>query len=115
RAKRTCAAVALMLGFAALPATAQALAWSPPVLIDPPPALTNTANISGISCARTRLCVAIDASGHIFSSLSPGGGLGAWRLVSLNRGRAGGDLTGVACPGSRLCVVVNHAGEVLAS
>ena len=63
-----------MAAFAAGPAVAQPLHWSPPQLIAPPPALVNSDDISGVSCTAARLCVAVDSSGHIFSSTDPGGG-----------------------------------------
>jgi hypothetical protein len=111
----TLTAALAMAAFAAGPAAAQPLHWSPPQLIVPPPVLVNSDDISGVSCSAARLCVAVDSSGHIFSSTDPGGGLAEWRVVTLDAGPAGRQLTGVACTGPGLCVAVTRAGDAIST
>jgi hypothetical protein len=92
-----CIAVAIAAGAGAAPAAG--LTWSAPALIDPPPALVNADDLSGVSCPSTHLCVAVDQSGNVLSTGSPLGGLAQWHVTSLHPGRGTAELTGVSCPG----------------
>lgn len=77
------------------PAAAASLSWSPANPVDP------YRGISGLSCASTQLCVAVDEAGHIAASTRPADGTG-WTVASLDL--AG--LSGVSCPSTQLCVAV---------
>jgi hypothetical protein len=74
------------------------------------------AQIRGISCPSTGLCVAVTLDGRIFSSTAPTGGAAAWKIVSL-----GGEkephihMTGISCPSPTLCVAVAYGGKVVVS
>jgi hypothetical protein len=77
--------------------------WSRPVRIDAVRAPDGGyAGLLGVSCASTRLCVAVDGApaGDVVATTNPLGGAGAWRRV-----RLGVTLTSVACASSGLCVV----------
>ena len=54
-------------------ARADPLTWTAPELIDP----ANIATIDAISCPTTSVCLAVDGSGDLVSSVNPTGGAGA--------------------------------------
>lgn len=74
------------------------------------------AQIRGVSCPSTGLCVAVTLDGRIFSSTNPTGGPSAWKIVPL-----GGEkephvhMTGVSCPSPALCVAVAYGSKVVYS
>ncbi len=74
------------------------------------------AQIRGISCPSTGLCVAVTLDGRIFSSTEPTGNSSAWKIVPL-----GGEkephlhLTGISCPSPALCVAVAYGSKVVFS
>lgn len=72
------------------------------------------ANINGIACPSTTLCVAVDDSGHILSATHPAESAAAWKrlLPTASEGHA---LTSIACPSTTLCVVADNDGTVLIS
>lgn len=74
------------------------------------------AQIRGVSCPTTGLCVAASLDGRIFSSTNPTGGGTAWKIVPL-----GGEkerhvhMTGISCPTPTLCVAVAYGSKVVYS
>jgi hypothetical protein len=74
------------------------------------------AQIRGVSCPSTRLCIGAALDGRIFSSTNPAGGASAWKIAPLS-----GDeepnihMTGISCPSPALCVVVAYGSKVLYS
>ena len=72
------------------------------------------ANINGIACPSTTLCVAVDDSGHILSSTHPAESAAAWKKL-LPTATEGHALTSIACPSAALCVVADNDGTVLTS
>ncbi|HVV67164.1 MAG TPA: hypothetical protein VHB72_03810, partial [Candidatus Saccharimonadales bacterium] len=69
--------------------------------------------LSGISCASSSLCVAVDLAGHILTSTDPSGGAGAWNMAGPISGI--GRLYGVSCPTESFCAAVGLNGAVLTS
>ncbi|HWX46343.1 MAG TPA: hypothetical protein VNY52_13615 [Solirubrobacteraceae bacterium] len=114
--RRTCAAgltglawlVAGLVFLAPPPAeAAPAPSWSAPLRIDGVTALT------GISCATTTLCVAVDSKGHALVSTNPTEGPAAnWSKSEIDGTTA---LTGISCATTTPCVAVDGSGNVLAS
>lgn len=74
------------------------------------------AQIRGVSCPSTRICVAVTLDGRIFSSTDPTGGSSAWKIVPL-----GGEkesrihMTGISCPSPTLCLAVAYGSKVVFS
>ncbi len=74
------------------------------------------AQIRGVSCPSTGLCVAASLDGRIFSSTNPTGGSSAWKILPL-----GGEkeprihMTGISCPSPNLCVAVAYGSKVVIS
>jgi hypothetical protein len=74
------------------------------------------AQIRGVSCPSTGLCVAATLDGRIFSSTDPTGGPSAWKIVPL-----GGEkephthMTGISCPSPTLCVAVAYGSKIVFS
>jgi hypothetical protein len=98
------AGLSLLVG--GLPASANALDWSSPRLVDPGHRLLAS------SCPTPSLCVAVDDAGQALTSTRPAGRTQHWtrRLVDRH-----GALTGLSCPSHSLCVAVDDAGNVLSS
>ncbi len=65
----------------------------------------------GVSCATTRLCVAVGGLGTVLTSTDPTGGAGSW--VASQIGPAPNGLSSVSCPASTLCAVGGGEGDVL--
>lgn len=66
----------------------------------------------GVSCATTRLCVAVGyGSGTALTSTDPTEGAGSW--VASQIGPAPNGLSSVSCPASTLCAVGGGEGDVL--
>jgi hypothetical protein len=72
------------------------------------------ANINGLACPSTTLCVAVDDSGHILSATHPAESAAAWKRL-LPTATEGHALTSVACPSTTLCVVADNDGTILTS
>jgi hypothetical protein len=70
------------------------------------------ADINGIACASTSLCVAVDDSGHILSATDPAEGSAAWKKI-LPAASEGHSLGAVSCPSTSLCVVADSNGTIL--
>lgn len=72
-------------------------------------------DLVALSCASTRLCVAIDISGYVFTSIEPTAGARAWVRTSIATPfKHGFQLTAISCvPG--LCVALDDVGEAYVS
>jgi hypothetical protein len=68
--------------------------------------------LTGVSCASSSLCVAVDHSGEVISSTDPGGGASAWTPARVDGSTI---ISSVSCPSPSLCVAVDQHGAVLAS
>jgi hypothetical protein len=67
--------------------------------------------LTGVSCASSTLCVAVDKAGDAFLSTNPTAGAGAtWSPHEIDGGTP---LTGVSCATNALCVAVDGQGRVL--
>jgi hypothetical protein len=109
-------AVALLVLLALLPAAAASGAeWRGHVLSGEAAA----AQMFGVSCPATSLCVAVGGNNTIASStepLTPGG----WKAVYVDEGVAPGSpnqrlIKGVSCPSTNLCVAVSALGKIITS
>jgi hypothetical protein len=94
---------------------AQSLTWSAPSLIEPAPAVDRAQDLSAVSCARTGVCVAVDASGNVFSSRAPAAASASWRTTTLRSDEKAPVLTGASCTAPSLCVAIDRAGDVFSS
>ncbi len=86
--------------------------WSGPIQVDRGQALASNQNLSVVSCPSAQLCVAIDRSGVVFTSIAPlGGGGGSWRIA----GTVKGPVNALDCLSNGLCLAVTGTGDVLMS
>ncbi len=88
------------------------LRWAPPVRADTTPPFAYPTAIEGVSCPSASLCVAVDGSGDVLTSIEPTGGAAAWTSATID---ADSGLTAVSCPSTALCVAVDGSGDVLTS
>jgi hypothetical protein len=78
-------------------------------------------NVQAISCASTKLCVAVDSLGHAIMSTDPTAAHPHWTRTMIDRtkGPSKGyapvqqSLTGIACPSTELCIAVDGYGDEL--
>lgn len=74
------------------------------------------AQVRGISCPSTTLCVGATFDGRIFSSTDPADGSGAWKVTSLTGAKEPNfHMTGISCPSPQVCVAVAYGGKVITS
>jgi hypothetical protein len=74
------------------------------------------AQIRGVSCPVTGLCVAVTLDGRIFSSTDPTGGSSAWKITPLGGEKeAHTHMTGISCPSPALCVAVAYGSKIVIS
>jgi hypothetical protein len=81
----------------------------------PPGALcfgTSTGGMRALSCASTRLCVAVDGEGNAVWSTDPDGGPSQWHISKID-GYA--YLESISCPTDTLCVAGDSDGRLLIS
>jgi hypothetical protein len=75
-------------------------------------------SVTGISCPKVRLCVAIDSAGDVITSSRPAG-KGTWVAAhvdsSPNYNDGSSALTGISCPSLRPCVAVDYDGNAVTS
>ena len=95
----------------ALPGVAQAAAfhWNRALRLEP----VQNGGLDAVSCANSRFCVAVDASGHVTQTTRPLGGNGSWSAPA--RIDTSGSLTGISCPTTTFCAAVDDSGAVLTS
>jgi hypothetical protein len=77
------------------------------------------AQLFGLSCVETSLCVAVGGNNTIASSSDPTAA-GGWQAVYADEGVSPGNpnqrlLKGVSCPTTQLCVAVSIQGKILTS
>jgi hypothetical protein len=103
-------AAAALAAAALLPpsALAASIRWDRAVRVEP----SRNGGLDAVSCPTTRLCVAVDASGYVITTVDPTARSRVWSRPARIDGAA---LTGVSCPTTRLCVAVDDAGSVLTS
>jgi hypothetical protein len=86
---------------------APSLSWSAPKGID------SSTSLTGISCATSTLCVAVDSEGHALVSTDPEAGFAAtWASLKIDGTT---ELTGISCASESLCVAVDAKGEAILS
>jgi hypothetical protein len=74
------------------------------------------AQIRGLSCPSTSLCIGGTLDGRIVESTSPSGGEGAWSFTPLSGEKEPRiHMTGISCPSADFCVAVAYGGKVLTS
>ena len=74
------------------------------------------AQVRGISCPSTTLCIGATFDGRIFSSTNPTGGASAWEVTPLSGEKEPRfHMTGISCPSPQLCIAVAYGGKVIAS
>lgn len=106
--------------------TGGATAWSvghPGGSFEAPPGLPGPsgesvfggAQIRGVSCPSSELCVAASFQGNFYSSTSPAGDPSAWKFVEQSSTGPNFHMTGISCPSPALCVAVAYAGNILVS
>lgn len=89
---------------------------APPPGLGGGPVVFPGAQIRGVSCPTTSLCVAVTLDGRIFSSRNPTGGAAAWKVTPLSGPKEPNThMTGVSCPAPSLCVAVAYGSKVLHS
>jgi hypothetical protein len=69
------------------------------------------ARLTGVACASTKLCVAVDDHGNAIVTSHPTGRAGAWHSAPVDGGEP---LAAVACASSSLCVAVDDDGYAVA-
>lgn len=73
------------------------------------------AQIRGVSCPSTGLCVAASFQGKFYSSTTPTTGPSAWKVVDQAASGPNVHMTGISCPTTSLCVAAAYGGKVLFS
>ena len=74
------------------------------------------AQVRGISCPSTTLCVGAGYDGRIFSSTNPTGGIAAWKVTPLSGEKEPRfHMTGISCPSRQLCIAVAYGSKVIVS
>src|SRR5271166_409156 len=79
------------------------MSWEAPTPIDDQPPFAYPAEVSGVSCPSTSLCVAVDGVGDVLASSNPTGGTEAWTRTKVTE-----SLNGVSCVSAELCVAVGN-------
>jgi hypothetical protein len=78
-------------------------------------------SLATVSCATSRLCVAIDSTGDVFSSIDPTAGASAWTTVNITGGVAlaynptvydNAVPDDISCPTTRLCVTSDTTASI---
>ena len=64
-------------------------------------------NLSSVACPTVSLCVAVSASGDVYTSTSPAGGEAAWTRTDVDDDEYDTHLESVSCPSSSFCVAVS--------
>ncbi len=78
------------------------------VVTPPPPSgVAERFNLSAISCASKKLCVAVSNKGFIYVSTEPTGAATAWSPTVIKEGRG---ISDVSCPTASFCAAVGGKG-----
>ena len=110
-AVRAASAIAASLCALLLACLAAASARAAPALSWSAAKIDGTA-LTGVSCASSSLCVAVDGEGHALLSTNPAGGSSSWHTAGIP---GAGALTGVSCASNTLCVAVDGSGNAAIS
>lgn len=73
------------------------------------------AQIRGVSCPSSGLCVAVSFQGRLYSSIAPAGDPSAWKVMDQAVSGPNVHMTGVSCPTTSLCVAAAYGGKLLFS
>lgn len=87
-----------------------ASAWQPFAEIDSSGDSPN--GLTTVSCSSRTFCIAMDASGPLFTSTDPASRRSVWVPSEFD---GGNEFDGLSCPSRSLCVLVDSAGNVLTS
>lgn len=98
----------LALGLAPPAASAAYIRWKTAVRAEP----AKNGGLQAVSCPTAKLCVAVDDSGYVVTTINPTGGSGSWSHTAKIDSSS---LTGVSCASTSFCVAVDAAGDVLTS
>jgi hypothetical protein len=121
---------ALVVGLALVPQAADAattsIKWARAVSLENPKkggsfdavsctlAATNPLTGKTSKKSTTQLCVAADATGHIWWTKTPWKRRAFWKRVTIDKVK-GASLTGISCPTTGFCVAVDNHGDVVFS
>jgi hypothetical protein len=75
----------------------------------------NGAQIRGVSCPTTQLCVAVSFEGFIYTSTNPTGGASAWTVTDLAPTGPNPHFYGISCPSSNFCAAAASSGKIVTS
>lgn len=67
-----------VLGLAPAARAANSLSWSAPELVDHQYPYAQSAELTGVACPSSGLCVAVDSYGNVVTTTNPTGGASAW-------------------------------------
>jgi hypothetical protein len=74
------------------------------------------AQIRGISCPTTSLCIGVSLDDRVLSSTNPAGGVGAWKVTPRSGGKEPHThMTGISCPSPTLCIAVAYGSKIVSS
>ncbi len=74
------------------------------------------AQIRGMSCPTTRLCIGVTFDDRVVSSTDPAGGATAWKIVERSGEKERHThMTGISCPSPTLCIAVAYGSRIVSS
>ena len=73
----------------------------------------NGAQIRGVSCPTTQLCVAVSFEGLIYTTTDPAGGGSAWSTTDLAPTGPNPHFYGISCPVANFCAAAGGGGKVI--
>jgi hypothetical protein len=83
----------------------RASGWTSPVPVDQAALHASNAIITGVSCPQITVCYAVDSTGNVLSSTSPG----TWRVVANDPN----GLVAISCPTAGFCLAVDKSGDAI--
>ena len=82
------------------------LSWTAPA------AIASGENLTGVACASSSLCVAVDADGNVYESQDPASGASTWEPIGQ---AAPAGLDTVTCPSATLCLAGGAQANIAVS
>lgn len=73
----------------------------------------NGAQIRGVSCPTTQLCVAVSFEGLVYTSTDPTGGASAWTVTDLAPTGPNPHFYGISCPSTTFCAAAASSGKLV--
>jgi hypothetical protein len=73
----------------------------------------NGAQIRGVSCPTTQLCVAVSFEGLIYTTVNPTGGASAWTVTDLAPTGPNPHFHGISCPSANFCAAAASNGKIV--